>query len=66
MTWNERINQMTVEEKARWMLNRGTEMHNESAEYAWDNDSRKFEEMYIQRMIEFLASPYTEGATDEG
>lgn len=66
LTWNERINQMTVEEKARWMLNRGTEMHNESAKYAWDNASHKFEEMYLKRMTDFLNSPYTEGENHEG
>jgi len=51
LTWNERINQMTVEERASMMLNLTAE--------AIFLDEREA----IRQIVEILNSPYTEGET---
>ena len=62
LTWNERINQMTVEEKAAWSMNGWTQMHNDAANYAWEEPDA-FIDRYEERMVELLNSPYAEGET---
>lgn len=63
LTWNDRINQMTVEEKAEWFMNEQCQMHNEAARYAWEKPD-EFAERYKEKMAELLNRPYEE-ATDD-
>ena len=64
LTWNERINQMTVEEKAQWLLIDFPKLHKKAYDYAWKNrKAGKFSQFYKERMSELLNSPHTEGAT---
>ena len=63
ITWNDRINQMTVEEKAEWFMNEQCQMHNEAARYAWEKPD-EFAERYKEKMAELLNRPYEE-ATDD-
>jgi len=60
MTWNERINQMTVEEKADVAV-----IMSRRCSEALSKKSCPDLTCW-QCFIEFLNSPYTEGATDEG
>ena len=65
LTWNERINQMTVEEKADWLLIEYPKLHKIAYDYAWKNrKTGKFCAYYIDRMGKLLTSPYKE-ATDD-
>lgn len=60
LTWNERINLMTVEEKAQWMRNEGMLMHNQCANDAWEHVLNKrgcYSEKYDELMTERLNSP---------
>lgn len=64
LTWNERINQMTVEEKARFIQFKSREMYQKAMDYAWKfRKTGKLTSYYTERMIELLNSPYTEGET---
>lgn len=68
-TWNDAINAMSAEEKAKNQLGRMAQMHNEAARYAWDcflKDGADFEEKYIERMTELLNSPYDGAKAEEG
>jgi hypothetical protein len=62
LTWNERINQMTVEEKAKFIDNITTECPYVLG-YSRQNPCDHYEECQ-ECWIEFLNSPYTEGATE--
>ena len=62
LTWNERINQMTVEEKANWLLTDFPKFHKKAYDHAWKNrKTGRFGAYYRDRMAELLNSPYTEG-----
>ena len=54
LTWNERINQMTVEEKAKWF-----DAHMDWCPFDECAENQNCEKCYAK----FLASPYTEGET---
>ena len=61
MTWNERINQMTVEEKVEWL--NGSDYCRVTEIPIFECDAYKD---CKECMRAFLNSPYTEGETDEG
>ena len=66
MTVNEWLNQATPEQKAEWMLEEGSRLHNEATKYAYIHETRiegSWFCKYKKRMTELLNSPYTEGAT---
>jgi len=70
LTWNERINQMTVEEKA-WSLVDGelSRVIERAIDFSYDNsDGTEYDQQLIQKtfIADFLHSPYTKGVTDEG
>ena len=57
LTWNERINQMTVEEKAKWF-----DAHMDWCPFDICTENQNCEYCYAK----FLASPYTEGEKENG
>lgn len=71
LTWNERINQMTVEEKARDLLFanaqdhafKGTPLEGKFCYIALDGGYYGSSDEAIAASEKFLNSPYTEGAT---
>ena len=74
MTWNERINQMTVEEKARYLCNYVGQCANERGKPPFAFCDKKYlldtpkENQYhdcLRCWEDYLNSPYTEGETDE-
>jgi hypothetical protein len=60
ITWNDAINAMSVEEKARFWVGKGSEMHNQACRYAWAQQTYKklWDEHYVDKMTELLNSPY--------
>jgi len=56
LTWNERINLMTAGEKAAFSMNEWCQMHNEAANYAWEQPEA-VSERFKERMTELLNSP---------
>lgn len=70
MTWNERINQMTVEEKA-WQLVDGelSRAIERAIDFSYDNsDGTEYDQELIQKsfLVDFFNSPYTEGEKENG
>ena len=74
MTWNEHINHMTVDEKAREFLFanaqdhvfKGTPLEGKFCYIALNGGYYETSEKAIAASEKFLRSPYTEGDTDEG
>ena len=61
LTWNERINQMSAEEKADLFLGEMVQVHNEILRKAWESTDKM--ETLSESMTKWLNSPYTEGET---
>ena len=59
LTVSEALNLMSAEEKARFWVGKGTEIHNQACHYAYASETKKksWDECYVEKMTEFFNSP---------